>query len=109
MKLTKKSRIAGYYAEICIKSDSGKHIKTISSTSGVDQAQAEQNVMKRAYHFAKQAIRWFDSSERKHYIDEFSQRLIKQERLTRKDFEQMVKKLEPMVKTIYKNDKEVEI
>ena len=105
LKILKKSQIAGYKVELWLNTEAGARIKYFSSTSGVDEAQAEQNVFKRIRHFCRQAIRWFETGEEKNfYIDEYVAKLIKGNKLKKTDFEEILKKITPMINTVDKNE-----
>lgn len=104
MKLLKKNRIAGYRAELWLKTNTGDIIKYFSSVSGVDDFQADQNVYKRAYFFCSQAIRWIENPTKNFYVDEYVGKIIKANKLKKTDFEKMREKLKPLVKTTDKSE-----
>lgn len=104
LKILKKSQIAGYKVDIWLNTDKGERIKYFSSTSGVDEAQAEQNCLKRMRRFCRQAIRWFDDQQKNFYIDEYTARLLKSYKLKKSDFELILKKITPLIKDIDTNE-----
>lgn len=104
IKILKKSQIAGYKVDIWLNTEKGERIKYFSSTSGVDEAQAEQNCLKRMRRFCRLAIRWFDDQQKSYYVDEYVIKLFKAYKLTKSDFEQVLKKTTPLIKDVDQNE-----
>lgn len=104
IKILKKSQIAGYKVDMWLNTEKGERIKYFSSTSGVDELQAEQNCLKRMRRFCRQAIRWFDDQSKNFYVDEYVIKLFKAYKLTKSDFEFILKKISPLIKDIDTNE-----
>ena len=102
MKIVKTNQIAGYKSEMVLKTDKGKTIKNFLSVSGVDFETAEQNCLKRMDYFCSRVINYFlDGKD--YWIEKHIQDKIKDEKITKKDFEKIKTKLEPRIKKIKKS------
>jgi len=99
MKILKTNQISGYKSEMVLKTDKGKTIKNFLSVSGVDFETAEQNCLKRMDQFCSKAINYFTDGK-DYWIEKCIQDRIKDEKITKKDFENIRAKLEPRIKRI---------
>ncbi len=108
MKITKTNKIAGYRCEIRLKTSTGMTIKYFSSTSGVDHAQADQNCYKRIVYFCRRALRYFDD-QKNYWIDDHIAKIIKVEKLHKKDFQKIIDKIEPMIIRIKSTEETIDL
>lgn len=107
MKILKTNQIAGYKCEIRLKTSKGTTLKYFSSTSGVDHATADQNCYKRIVHFCRRAIKAMAEPTQRYWVDDHILVIIKDEKLTKKDFQKVIDKIDPLIIAVKSTEEEI--